>query len=205
MNKKLYVNYGFNYLNSESYRKHEEKENKIYLVGFDYKFNGKNRVRFQTRQSDIMDHGSNQLRKTELEGDRRAPGLALNLDTKDQSYTMDYEYRPTEKLTLGATAYQQQQDRDIYTEDIRDIEIVASDRNYTDIKEYMIFHDVKSTMKAKFKEKKHGIKLKGKYDYGKGEIIFGYDYYDSNNRRDSHVQSETLKTYNTKYTDSVLV
>ncbi|MBR8721863.1 Vitamin B12 transporter BtuB [Fusobacterium necrophorum subsp. funduliforme] len=204
VNKKLYVNYGFNYLNSESYRKHEEKENKIYLVGFDYKFNGKNRVRFQTRQSDIMDHGSNQLRKTELEGDRRAPGLALNLDTKDQSYTMDYEYRPTEKLTLGATAYQQQQDRDIYTEDIRDIEIVASDRNYTDIKEYMIFHDVKSTMKAKFKEKKHGIKLKGKYDYGKGEIIFGYDYYDSNNRRDSHVRSETLKTYNTKYTDSVL-
>ncbi|EHO18333.1 hypothetical protein HMPREF9466_02290 [Fusobacterium necrophorum subsp. funduliforme 1_1_36S] len=100
-----------------------------------------------------MDHGSNQLRKTELEGDRRAPGLALNLDTKDQSYTMDYEYRPTEKLTLGATAYQQQQDRDIYTEDIRDIEIVASDRNHTDIKEYMIFHDVKSTMKAKFKEK----------------------------------------------------
>ena len=34
-NKNLYVNYGFSYLNSEDYREHEEKENKIYLLGFD--------------------------------------------------------------------------------------------------------------------------------------------------------------------------
>ena len=48
-NKNLYVNYGFSYLNSEDYREHEEKENKIYLLGFDYKINPKNRFRLQTR------------------------------------------------------------------------------------------------------------------------------------------------------------
>lgn len=45
-NKNLYVNYGFSYLNSEDYREYEEKENKIYLFGFDYKINVKNRFRF---------------------------------------------------------------------------------------------------------------------------------------------------------------
>src|SRR3712207_8473090 len=47
---KLYVNYGFNYLNSEDYREHEEKENKIYLLGFDYKINAKNRSEEHTSE-----------------------------------------------------------------------------------------------------------------------------------------------------------
>ena len=161
---KLYVNYGFNYLNSEDYREHEEKENKIYLLGFDYKINAKNRFRVQTRYSKMKHDGSNWLSQDELKTSRKKAGLNLDLDTTDKSYTFDYEYRPTENFTLAATAYKQQQDRDITTDDIRDIEIVASNRNYTDLKEYMTFYDVKSTLKAKFKEEKHGIKLKGKYE-----------------------------------------
>lgn len=198
---KLYVNYGFNYLNSEDYREHEEKENKIYLLGFDYKINPKNRFRVQTRYSKMKHDGSNWLSQEELKISRKKAGLNLDLDTTDKSYTFDYEYRPSQNLTLAATAYKQQQDRDITTDDIRDIEIIASNRNYTDLKEYMTFYDVKSTLKAKFKEKKYGLKLKGKYEYGRGEVIFGYDYQDSNNKRNSLVQSETLKTYNDKISD----
>lgn len=197
----LYVNYGFNYLNSEAYREHEEKENKIYLAGFDYKLNAKNRFRVQTRYSKIKDDASNWLGHEELKLERKKAGLNLDMDTIDKSYTFDYEYRPTQNLVLAATMYKQEQERDIATEDIRDIEIVLSNRNYTDFKSHMTFRDVKSGLEAKFQEEKKGIKLKAKYEYGRGETILGYDYLNSNNKRKSRVQSEVLKTYNNKISD----
>lgn len=205
-NKNLYVNYGFSYLNSEDYREHEEKENKIYLLGFDYKINAKNRFRFQTRFSNIKQDGTNQIKVSELKNNRKKAGLRLDLDTKDKSYTFDYEYRPTQNLTMATTYYKQQQDRNIYTESVDDIKIVASDRNHSWNKEEMNFYDIKSKMTAKFKENKHGIKLKSKYEYNlikdiPSETIVGFDYQSSTNKRNSYVQSETLKTYNNGYMD----
>ena len=205
-NKNLYVNYGFSYLNSEDYREHEEKENKIYLLGFDYKINSKNRFRFQTRFSDIKQDGTNQISLEELKNERKKAGLRLDLHTKDKSYTFDYEYRPTQNLTLTASLYRQEQDRNIDTESIDDIKIIASNRKHTWIKQEMNFYDIKSKMKAKFEEDKKGIKLKAKYDYNligdiASETIIGYDYQTSTNKRNSLVQSETLKTYNNGYMD----
>ncbi|WP_338966560.1 TonB-dependent receptor [Fusobacterium nucleatum] len=205
-NKNLYVNYGFSYLNSEDYREHEEKENKIYLLGFDYKINSKNRFRFQTRFSDIKQDGTNQISVEELKNERKKAGLRLDLHTKDKSYTFDYEYRPTQDLTLTASLYKQEQDRNIDTESIDDIKIIASNRKHTWIKQEMNFYDIKSKMKAKFEEDKKGIKLKAKYDYNligdiASETIIGYDYQTSTNKRNSLVQSETLKTYNNGYMD----
>ena len=199
-NKHLYVNYGFSYLNSEDYREHEEKENKIYLLGFDYKINAKHRFRFQTRFSDIKQDSSNQIPVEELKNDRRKAGLNMDIDTKDRSYTFDYEYRPTQNLTLSSTLYKQKQERDIETESIDDIKIVASNRRFSHITQEKIFYDVKSEMQAKFEEDKKGLKIKAKYDYNligdnPSETIVGFDYQTSTNKRNSHVQSETLKSY----------
>ena len=199
-NKNLYVNYGFSYLNSEDYREHEEKENKIYLLGFDYKINAKNRFRFQTRFSDIKQDSSNQIPVEELKNNRRKAGLNMDIDTKDRSYTFDYEYRPTQNLTLSTSLYKQEQKRDISTESVDDIKIVASNRRFSHITQEKIFYDVKSEMQAKFEEDKKGLKLKAKYDYNligdnPSETIVGFDYQTSTNKRNSLVQSETLKNY----------
>ena len=199
-NKNLYVNYGFSYLNSEDYREHEEKENKIYLLGFDYKINPKNRFRFQTRFSDIKQDSSNQISVDELKNNRRKAGLNMDIDTKDRSYTFDYEYRPTQNLTLSTSLYKQEQDRDIVTESIDDIKIVASNARFSHITQENIFYDIKSEMQAKFEEDKKGLKLKAKYDYNligdiPSETIVGFDYQSSTNKRNSFVQSETLKSY----------
>lgn len=199
-NKNLYVNYGFSYLNSEDYREHEEKENKIYLLGFDYKINAKNRFRFQTRFSDIKQDSSNQIPVEELKNNRRKAGLNMDIDTKDKSYTFDYEYRPTQNLTLSTSLYKQEQDRDINTESIDDIKIIASNRGFSHITQEKIFYDVKSEMQAKFEEDKKGMKIKAKYDYNligdnPSETIVGFDYQTSTNKRNSLVQSETLKNY----------
>ena len=199
-NKNLYVNYGFSYLNSEDYREHEEKENKIYLLGFDYKINAKNRFRFQTRFSDIKQDSSNQIPVEELKNNRRKAGLNMDIDTKDRSYTFDYEYRPTQNLTLSTSLYRQEQDRNIKTESIDDIKIIASNRRFSHITQEKIFYDVKSEMQAKFEEDKKGLKIKAKYDYNligdnPSETIVGFDYQTSTNKRNSLVQSETLKNY----------
>ena len=199
-NKHLYVNYGFSYLNSEDYREHEEKENKIYLLGFDYKINAKHRFRFQTRFSDIKQDSSNQIPVEELKNNRRKAGLNMDIDTKDRSYTFDYEYRPTQNLTLSTSLYRQEQDRNIKTESIDDIKIIASNRRFSHITQEKIFYDVKSEMQAKFEEDKKGLKIKAKYDYNligdnPSETIVGFDYQTSTNKRNSLVQSETLKNY----------
>ena len=199
-NKHLYVNYGFSYLNSEDYREHEEKENKIYLLGFDYKINAKHRFRFQTRFSDIKQDSSNQIPVEELKTDRRKAGLNMDIDTKDRSYTFDYEYRPTQNVTLSTTLYKQKQERDIETESIDDIKIIASNRRFSHITQEKIFYDVKSEMQAKFEEDKKGLKVKVKFDYNlvgdnPSETIVGYDYQSATNKRNSLVQSETLKSY----------
>ena len=199
-NKHLYVNYGFSYLNSEDYREHEEKENKIYLLGFDYKINAKHRFRFQTRFSDIKQDSSNQIPVEELKNDRRKAGLNMDTDTKDRSYTFDYEYRPTQNVTLSTTLYKQKQERDIETESIDDIKIIASNRRFSHITQEKIFYDVKSEMQAKFEEDKKGLKVKAKFDYNlvgdnPSETIVGYDYQSATNKRNSLVQSETLKSY----------
>ena len=199
-NKHLYVNYGFSYLNSEDYREHEEKENKIYLLGFDYKINAKHRFRFQTRFSDIKQDSSNQIPVEKLKNDRRKAGLNMDIDTKDRSYTFDYEYRPTQNVTLSTTLYKQKQERDIETESIDDIKIIASNRRFSHITQEKIFYDVKSEMQAKFEEDKKGLKVKAKFDYNlvgdnPSETIVGYDYQSATNKRNSLVQSETLKSY----------
>ena len=199
-NKHLYVNYGFSYLNSEDYREHEEKENKIYLLGFDYKINAKHRFRFQTRFSDIKQDSSNQIPVEELKNDRRKAGLNMDIDTKDRSYTFDYEYRPTQNVTLSTTLYKQKQERDIETESIDDIKIIASNRRFSHITQEKIFYDVKSEMQAKFEEDKKCLKVKAKFDYNlvgdnPSETIVGYDYQSATNKRNSLVQSETLKSY----------
>ena len=199
-NKNLYVNYGFSYLNSEDYREHEEKENKIYLLGFDYKINPKNRFRFQTRFSDIKQDSSNQIPVEELKNNRRKAGLNMDIDTKDRSYTFDYEYRPTQNVTLSTSLYKQEQDRNINTESIDDIKIIASNRRFSHITQEKIFYDVKSEMQAKFEEDKKGLKVKAKFDYNLvgdnvSETILGFDYQTSTNKRNSLVQSETLKNY----------
>lgn len=199
-NKHLYVNYGFSYLNSEDYREHEEKENKIYLLGFDYKINAKHRFRLQSRFSDIKQDSSNQIPVEELKNNRRKAGLNMDIDTKDRSYTFDYEYRPTQNMTLSTTLYKQEQERDIETESIDDIKIIASNRRFSHITQEKIFYDVKSEMQAKFEEDKKGLKVKAKFDYNliadiPSETIVGYDYQSATNTRNSLVQSETLKNY----------
>lgn len=195
VNDKLYVNYGFNYINSEGYRNNESKDNKTYLGGFDYKFNDKNKIRLQVRNGNEKLDSTSSISKEILEDNRKIAGLNMDLDTKNESYNFDYEYRMNENLIFSATAYNQIQERNIDAESIDTIEVISYPEGADDAESYYIFRDAKSLMKAKMTEDKKGGKLKTKFNYNKGELLLGYDYFKGRTKRDSNVTSETFKAY----------
>lgn len=192
---KLYVNYGFNYINSEGYRKGDDTHDTLYLGGFDYKINDRNKIRFQARHGKQTFDSTTELLKKELKINRRAPGLNMDTDQINDSYTFDYEHRYNNKLSFGFTGYRQIQEREITSDSIDDIVIIASNRQATWAQTRMEFRNIKSKLNGKFKESKDGIKLKSSYSGDFTDIIVGYDYLKANNKRNARTESEILKSY----------
>lgn len=200
----LYINYGFNYINSEGYRKSDDTQDTLYLGGFDYKINKNNKIRFQARHGKQKFDSTTDIKKEKLAEDRTAKGLNMDTKATNDSYTLDFEHRFNEELSFGITGYKQIQDRDITADSIDDIIIVMSNRTMTWQEEYMKFLGTKSKLDAKFKETKEGIKLKTSYNSDLADVIFGFDYLKANNKRKSHVESEILKTFSNGYLQGTL-
>ena len=191
---KLYINYGFNYVNSEGYRKGDNTQDTLFLGGFDYKITKNDKIRFQARHGKQEFDSSSDLTKEELALDRTASGLNMDTDATNDSYTLDFEHRFNENFSAGITGYRQVQERDITADSIDDIIITVQFLETSPIS-VRRFRDIPSTLTAKFKEQKDGIKLKGNYTSDKLDTIFGYDYVEANNKRKTHVESATLKNY----------
>ena len=191
----LYVNYGFDYSNTQGYRKEELKDITNTLLGFDYRINDNNKIRIQGRSSKDKHIGTSQVSRESLTQDRRAPGLNQDINTTNNSLTATYEYRYNDNLTFSSTIYKQEQERDVEAEDIKTIEIALYAKSTPDVRSLYIFRDVQSFMKANLQDNKEGLKLKTKYNYDNGEVLFGYDYFKGTLKRTSNVTSQTLKTY----------
>lgn len=203
LNDDLYVNYGFNYRNSEGYRIGDDTHDTLYLVGFDYKINKNNKIRFQGRDGKQKFDSTTEISKAELARDRRAPGKNMDTDQKNQSYTFDFEHRVNDNFSMGVTGYRQVQDRKLTADSVDDIIITVKllDNDPIRIKR---FRDIPSTLKGTFKETKEGLKLKGNYTSDKFDTIVGYDYFEANNKRKSYVQSAVLKNYTDENGSGVL-
>ena len=201
---KLYVNYGFNYVNSEGYSKGDDTQDTLYLAGFDYKINDKNKIRFQTRHGKQKFDSTTDIAKELLFQDRRAPGLNQDTDATNDSYTLDFEHRFNDNISFGVTAYRQVQERHITADSYDDIVIILSNLKHDWQKVLQKYENIGSTLDAYFKEQKDGIKLKTSYNSEKFDSIFGYDYLKANNKRRSHTESQILKVYNDGHAIKVL-
>ena len=52
--------------------------------------------------------------------------------------------------------------------------------------------NLNSTMNGNFIEETKGVKLKSKYEYDRGNLVFGYDYTATNLKRNSFVSTDTF-------------
>ena len=198
----LYINFAGQYVDKNGYRENEELESKSFNGGFDYKINDKHRVKFQSTYYDDEGTSSTAIENSILEHNRKKAGDNISSDSTRESFALDYEYKPLDNFTFYATAFKTKYERNFIQDDLMGKEQVAemiksnmpSKPELDTIKNSLkITDNVKGTMTGNFIEKTDGIKLKSKYDYNKGSLVFGYDYTATNLKRNSFVNTDSFK------------
>lgn len=196
IDKDFYVNFAGQYVNKNGYRDNEELESKSFNGGFDYKINEKHRVKFQASHYDDNSTSSTAVEKSLLEHNRKLAGENISADSERKSFALDYEYKAKDNLTFYANAFKTKYERNFIQDDTMSKEQTAEmikgnmPSSSAMINSIKIDKDVKGSMTGKFVEETEGVKLKSKYEYNRGTLIFGYDYTAANLKRDSLVSTE---------------
>ena len=203
IDENFYVNFAGQYVNKNGYRDNDELESKSFNGGFDYKINDRHRIKFQASHYDDNSTSSAAVEKSLLEHNRKLAGENISADSERKSFALDYEYKPKDNLTFYANAFKTKYERNFVQDDTMSKEqtaemikgnIPSSSPMMEAIKNSIkIDNDVKGSMTGKFVEETKGVKLKSKYEYDKGTLIFGYDYTTANLKRDSFVSTEKFK------------
>lgn len=203
IDENFYVNFAGQYVNKNGYRDNDELESKSFNGGFDYKINDRHRVKFQASHYDDNSTSSVAVEKYILEHNRKLAGENISTDSERKSFALDYEYKPKDNLTFYANAFKTKYERNFVQDDTMSKEqtaemikgnIPSSSPMMEAIKNSIkIDNDVKGSMTGKFVEETKGVKLKSKYEYDKGTLIFGYDYTTANLKRDSFVSTKKFK------------
>ncbi len=196
IDKDFYVNFAGQYVNKNGYRDNEELESKSFNGGFDYKINEKHRVKFQVSHYADNSTSSTAVEKSLLEHNRKLAGENISADSERKSFALDYEYKAKDNLTFYANAFKTKYERNFIQDDTMSKEQTAEmikgnmPSSSAMINSIKIDKDVKGSMTGKFVEETEGVKLKSKYEYNRGTLIFGYDYTAANLKRDSLVSTE---------------
>ena len=194
LDENFYVNFAGQYINKNGYRDNEELESKSFNGGFDYKINDRHRIKFQASHYGDNSTSSTAVEKSLLKHNRKLAGENISADSERKSLALDYEYKPKDNLTFYANAFKTKYERNFVQDDTMTKEQVTEMIMGTGMPfKPTIDQNVKGSMTGKFVEETDGVKLKSKYEYEKGTLIFGYDYTAANLKRDSLVNTEEFK------------
>ena len=190
----LYVNFAGQYVDKNGYRENEELESKSFNGGFDYKINDKHRVKFQSTYYDDEGTSSTAVENSILEHNRKKAGDDISSDSTRESFSLDYEYKPLDNFTFYATAFKTKYERNFIQDDLMSGSQVSDMITGLGMPFPPTINDkfIKGTMNGNFIEKTDGIKLKSKYDYDRGSLVFGYDYTATNLKRNSLVNTDSF-------------
>lgn len=190
----LYVNFAGQYVDKNGYRENEELESKSFNGGFDYKINDKHRVKFQSTYYDDKGTSSTAVENSILEHNRKKAGDNISSDSTRESFALDYEYKPLDNFTFYATAFKTKYERNFIQDDLMSGSQVSDMITGLGMPFPPTINDkfIKGTMNGNFIEKTDGIKLKSKYDYDRGSLVFGYDYTATNLKRNSLVNTDSF-------------
>ena len=190
----LYVNFAGQYVDKNGYRENEELESKSFNGGFDYKINDKHRVKFQSTYYDDKGTNSTAVGNSILEHNRKKAGDNISSDSTRESFALDYEYKPLDNFTFYATAFKTKYERNFIQDDLMSGSQVSDMITGLGMPFPPTINDkfIKGTMNGNFIEKTDGIKLKSKYNYDRGSLVFGYDYTATNLKRNSLVNTDSF-------------
>ena len=158
---------GYENINGNGYRHGDKRDGENLRGGFTYNISDNQTLRFKATRYKEESKESDGITKTQLNNDRKQAGTTLTESDLDRTeYSLNYEIKPTDNLTFSLLGYNQKTIRDY------DQEAPAGRMTHkTD---------------GQFKDRKTGVDLKGKYNYGSGNVIFGYEYIKNNSNRSSY-------------------
>ena len=158
---------GYENINGNGYRRGDKRDGENLRGGFTYNISDNQTLRFKAARYKEESKESDGITKTQLNNDRKQAGTTLTESNLDRTeYSLNYEIKPTDNLTFSLLGYNQKTIRDY------DQEAPAGRMTHkTD---------------GQFKDRKTGVDLKGKYNYGSGNVIFGYEYIKNSSNRSSY-------------------
>ena len=158
---------GYENINGNGYRQGDKRDGENLRGGFTYNIADNQTLRFKATRYKEESKESDGITKAQLNKDRKQAGTTLTESDLDRTeYSLNYEIKPTDNLTFSLLGYNQKTIRDY------DQEAPAGRMTHkTD---------------GQFKDRKTGVDLKGKYNYGSGNVIFGYEYIKNSSNRSSY-------------------
>ncbi len=158
---------GYENINGNGYRQGDKRDGENLRGGFTYNITDNQTLRFKATRYKEESKESDGITKTQLNKDRKQAGTTLTESDLDRTeYSLNYEIKPTDNLTFSLLGYNQKTIRD-YNQEAP----AGRMTHKTD---------------GEFKDRKTGVDLKGKYNYGLGNVIFGYEYIKNSSNRSSY-------------------
>ena len=154
-------------VNGNGYRRGDKRDGENLRGGFTYNIADNQTLRFKATRYKEESKESDGITKAQLNKDRKQAGTTLTESDLDRTeYSLNYEIKPTDNLTFSLLGYNQKTIRD-YNQEAP----AGRMTHKTD---------------GQFKDRKTGVDLKGKYNYGSGNVIFGYEYIKNSSNRSSY-------------------
>lgn len=156
LSDKLILDLGYENINGRGYRENDKTSSKFLKGGLTYNITDKQSLKFKaTRYNDEYKESSG-ITSDQIAKNRKQSGDTLTFgNAVRKEYSLEYNIKPSENFELLVSGYNQKMKRDYDQKDLT---------TYTD---------------GLFQDRKKGIGIKGNYNYGLGNLVFGYEYIDN--------------------------
>ena len=162
LNNKLILDLGYENINGRGYRENDKKSSEFLKGGLTYNITDKQNLKFKATRYNEEYRESSEITAAQLAQNRKQRGETLTFgDVVRKEYSLEYNVKPAENFELSILGYKQK---------IR--------REYDQ-------KDSKIDTDGLFQDRKTGARIKGNYNYGLGNLIFGYEYTDNDMLRKS--------------------
>ena len=156
LNGKLSIDLGYENINGKGYREKERKSSEFLKGGITYNISDNQSLKFKATRYGEEYAETSGITGEQVARNRKQAGDTLTLgDVSRKEYTLEYNVKPVENLELSIIGYKQKMRREYDQSD---------SVTYTD---------------GLFQDRKTGVNFKGNYNYGSGNLIFGYEYLDN--------------------------
>ena len=156
LNNKLTLDLGYENINGRGYRENDKTSSEFLKGGLIYNITDNQSLKFKATRYNEEYRESSGITAAQLAHNKKQRGETLTFgDVVRKEYSLEYNVKPTENFELSILGYKQKMKREY---DQKDSETDTD---------------------GLFQDRKTGARLKGNYNYGSGNLVFGYEYTDN--------------------------